>query len=162
MGKIDFIGRGKTLKLARQDWESQVDYAIQHLLSLQDFERTPTWQTVWKVLGKCFDLNEIRYSIPLKVRSIGTLEGIRGHRYKIRWLDGRKSKLNRKEIPCEMVSLRPGQVFEAVLVRDARSWRILKILSAFATGPIASLSKEDATNLLRANRQELKQELSWD
>lgn len=148
MEDIEFVGRGASLKASKLDWSMQVDTAIQRLFAKQDFERTSSEEKLWRGLGRFFDLNSIRYSIPLKIRAYGTLESIRGHRYIVRWLDsGRVNRLNRKDIPSAMVSFRCGQPFEAVVIRNARDFKLIGIESVFATSSLPRSTDEDASLL---------------
>ena len=165
-GKIDgieFIGRGKSIVLARKDWEFEVDRAIQRLLSLQDFERNENESYAWSVLGSHFDLTAIRYSAPLKIRAFGQLEGIRGNRYFVRWLDGKKTKFFRQHIPSELVGFRTGQSFEAIVLRDARTFKPLGISAAFPMKALPNVTEDEAMELFgpKAGRASSSQ-LDWD
>ena len=100
---------------------------------------------------------EFRYG---RFFSAARLIGIRGHNYRVRWLDGSTSKLARRDIPADMVRFRVGQPFDAVVLRDARSWKLIRIESVFAAKSLPVVSENDANEILapkksRANRRQL-------
>ena len=160
---IEFIGRGKSIVLARRNWEFGVDRAIQRLLSLQDFERNENESFAWSVLSSHFDLTAIRYSAPLKIRTFGRLEGIRGNRYIVRWLDGKRKKFARQQIPSEMVGFRIGQSFEGIVIRDARTFEPLEISAAFPMKALPNVTAEEAIKLLGPKSIiESASQLDWD
>lgn len=158
-----FVGRGNTFDDAYEDWTLIIDFSIQQLLATQDFERTAEQNHQWHLLSQYFDLNEIRYSRPLRIRAYGRLLSNRGHQYRVRWIDGTKSKFTRDRVPEEVVGFRVGQPFEAVVLRDARTWQLLRVESAFATSSLPHVTEADANEFLRdvPSSNELP-ELPWD
>ncbi|MEM9411308.1 MAG: hypothetical protein AAGA30_09360 [Planctomycetota bacterium] len=137
------IGRGNDLNSAKKDWELQIDAHIQKLLSKQDFERTDEDDKAWEQLNRFFNLPELKYSTPFDVRIYGKLVKVRGHQRFIKWIDGTKSKFDRNRIPADMVSFEIGQPFEAVVKRDPRTWKILKIASAFPASDLPEVTDEE-------------------
>ncbi len=158
----EFIGRGRTMVDARKDWELAVDAAIQRLLATEDFERTPKQVSLWNMLSAHFDLNEIRYSQPMKIRSYGRLVRRRAHSYRVRWIDGSTNLLDRAAVPPEFVTFCDGQTFEAVLQRNSRTWALESILAVFKTSDLPAVNEKDASEFFgSASRRDLR-ELSWD
>lgn len=155
-----FVGRGKTVEEAREDWEGQIDFSIQQLLAVQDFERTEEQQKQWHLLCRYFDMNEIRYSNPLKIRAYGRLLSTHSREFRIRFIDGEKVTLSRTEIADEMVRFLPGQPFEAVVLRDPRTWKLIRIESAFPTSLLPQVTEEEANEIL-AHCPAIS-ELEWD
>ncbi len=156
-----FVGKGPTLEEAREDWQLQIDFAIQQLLATQDFERTVEEQGQWRVLCQYFDLNEIRYSRPLRIRAYGRLLSNHSRKFRVRWIDGEKHVFTREQIADEMVAFRPGQPFEAVVLREPRTWRLLRIESAFPARNLPEVSDQEARELL-AGKSVQHAELEWD
>lgn len=158
----EIIGRGSSLKEAKRDWQLNLDAEVQRLFGTQEFELTTEDKTLLRKLNQFFDLNELRYSTPIAVRSYGRLLGVRGHKYRVRWVDGTKSTLSRKQIPASMVPFQAGQPFEAVVSRDPRTWNILRIESAFRANGLPAVSEEEAVELFSATKDTSVRTLGWD
>lgn len=159
----DFVGNGDTLEAAREDWQLQIDFAIQRFLAMQDFEFTSDQRRQRRVLSRYFDLNEIRYSQPLKVRAYGELVSQYPRPIRVRWVDGTKNTLTRQQISSEMVGFVVGQPFEAVVERNPRTWELIRIQAAFRTTGLPSVSADEAAELLQnvSSTRNLPP-LSWD
>ena len=158
-----YLGKGSTFEEARENWELQIDSAIQELLATQDFERTLEQKRHWHLLCEYFDLNEIRYSRPLKIRAYGRLLRKHSNVYQVRWIDGSKHTFTRDQVADEMAAFRINQSFEAVLLRDPRTWQLLRIESAFPTSGLPAISAEEADELLSSGTPTAElPELEWD
>ncbi len=159
----EVVGRGRTLKKARQDWQFGFDREVQRILALQDFEMTEADKRIARKIHRYFDLNELRYATPLKLRTYGRILRIRGHRYQVRWIDGQTNWLTRNEIPSSMLAFRVGQAFEAVVRRNPRTWNLLRIESAFPSSALPELTQEEADKLFSATKASLRvEQLEWD
>jgi len=157
------VGYGATLFEARRDWELGVDALIQNLLATLDFERTGEQAKLWSKLFEYFDLNEIRYANPLRIRAFGQLIGVRGHKYRIQWIDGSRNIVERKNIPAELVRFNVGQPFDAVVSRDARTWKLIRIDSVFAAKSLPNVSIDEARELLAPQKSETERKsLDWN
>lgn len=158
-----FVGRGKTLEEAKEDWTYGIDQSIQRLLSLREFELNDSEREQLSILKRAFDLNEIRYGRPLAVRQYGQVVSIYPRPNRIRWLDGTTSTLRRDQLPAEVIGFRVGQPFDAVVERDARSGLLLKVIAAFPCRPLPAVSEEEAENLLKeVPSSKDRRKLSWD
>ncbi len=155
-------GFGKTMDSARKNWELRADAMIQQLLGVQDFERTEEDVVNWKNLSECFDLAEIRYSTPLQVRNYGRLVSEFPRPWKVRWIDGTTSKLQRDQIPAELVRFPLGQEFEAVIEQDSRTGDLKKIVSVFRSNRVRVSTEEARELLANTGSPNGLPEASWD
>lgn len=159
----EIVGRGRSLQQAQRDWELNLDAHVQRLLAKQDFEQSAEDRKLIGKLHQYFDFNELKYANPIRTRAYGRLVGLRGHKYRVRWVDGTKSTLSRHQIPGNMVAYRVGQPFEAVVQRNARTWQLIKVESAFAARPLPKVSKDEADELFSAKASHTPaRTLGWD
>lgn len=158
----EFIGRGNTLAEAKRDWELALDTAIQSLLGTEDFERSPSQQTTWNLLSRHFDLNAIRYSQPMHLRTYGRVLRRRDGVFQIRWIDGSTDKLWREAVPAEVAGYCEGQPFEAVVARDSRTWELKSIVAAFRTSELPTISDEDVETYFGRDKVRELPTLGWD
>ncbi len=159
----EVVGRDRTLKKARQDWQFSFDREVQRILALQEFEIRDADKLLARKIHRYFDMNELRYATPLKLRAYGRILRIRGHRYQVRWIDGQTNWLSRNEIPSSILAFGVGQAFEAVVRRDARNWSLLRIESAFRTNALPEMSEAEADKLFSATKANLEvKQLDWD
>lgn len=156
------LGKGMTLEESKRDWQLKVDHEVQRLHALQDFEQTDRDNQMLRSLGRYFDLNEIRYSRPIISRLMGSLESTYPRPYKVAWVDGSTSQLNREQIPAEMSAFREGRPFEAIIERDARTWKLLRIVSAFPCSALPHLADDEAEELLSSVSNEKLPRMGWD
>lgn len=155
-------GRGKTIDEARANWDLNTDAMIQRLLGTQDFEMTDDDKENMQQLSQCFDLSEIRYSMPLQVRNYGKLVSAFPRPWKVRWIDGTTSEVSRHQVPAELVRFSVGQEFEAVIEQDSRTGKLVKIISVFRTAR-KRISESDVASLLsRATSSKDLPDLDWD
>lgn len=158
-----FIGKGGSLDEAQEDWKLSIDLAVQQLLATQDFERSGQERSQWGLLSRYFDLNEIRYSRPLKIRDYGRLVSNHSRRFRVRWIDGSTDKFTRAQIPDVLVGFRVGQPFEAVVRRNPRTWVRIAVDAVFATSELPLVSEQEAKELLGdVSSAKSLPKLSWD
>ncbi len=157
------VGYGNTLDAARRDWELGIDMLIQNTLATHDFELSAAEKDHREIINRFFDLAQIRYASLLRVRSVGKLMAVHPRPWRIRWIDGTSNELMREQLPVEMVRLRPGQMFEAVVERDPRDWTLVRVISVFPCLDFASDSETTADEILSSvpTTAELP-DLDWD
>ncbi|MEZ6088159.1 MAG: hypothetical protein R3C05_09085 [Pirellulaceae bacterium] len=61
-----------------------------------------------------------------------------------------------------MVRFKAGQPFEAVVLRDPRTWKILRIESAFRAEVLPEVSEDEYVELFSATKDTSVRTLGWD
>lgn len=76
------------------------------------------------------DVDAYRRETPYTVRQIGRVVSHGPVPNRIAWEDGTTDAVALKQAPPEFATLREGQQFEAVVLRDAVAGRLLEVVSA--------------------------------
>ena len=125
-----FSGEGTSLVTARTDWEENVHLAFQRLYAMRNFEMTEADRENWTFLTERIDVDLYRNMTPLVGREIGKVISAESGRHRIRWVDGSPEVFTLGQVPGSFAAYKAGAWFEAQVVRDRQSGRLVEILSA--------------------------------
>jgi hypothetical protein len=138
-------GKGATFSQARRDWELQFHALFQRLYSTPSFEMSPEEVNEWKRIRTQIDVNAYSDSLPLTAREIGQVRfGHASHPTEIRWVDGRRDRIQLDRVHRVIAGARTGQYVEAWVERDPATKQISQIILAERIGSLFPLTDEQA------------------
>ena len=125
---LQIVGIGKNFDEAQRDWNSQFHVRFQTLLAKRPWEMTVEEKDEWGQIELLVDVAAYRRETPYVIRQIGVLTHRRPIPDQIRWEDGRQEGVWLEQMPPEFAGLHEGQRFEAEVVRDAVTGRMLRTI----------------------------------
>jgi hypothetical protein len=124
----NFVGRGRNSKDAFLDWRDQLHRQFQYLYGTRPFEMAGSEKATWELLESQIDVNAYRATTPLTIRQIGRVAArARPLPELIEWEDGHKEAVRLDQMPGQFAAYKPGQPFEAIVIRDSVDFRLLKV-----------------------------------
>lgn len=143
------VGRGKTDDEAVEDWKRTVHAEFQRMFSMRPFEMDVADQARWRAMEAMIDIAEYRRTTPIRMRQIGRVEYLRD-RYPraIRWIEGRRERINLESMPPEFSGYRLGQWIEAICERDPLTHRLLRISYVARIPEIRSMTPDEQADFL--------------
>lgn len=146
-----FVGRGKTLEDARENWMLNVHAVFQDLVCKRPFEMTNEDRKVWSVLSGNIDAAVFRNHTPIQVRQFGRISKVRPFPQEIRWEDGTKDEIRLDQVSTpEFVTFKAGQPLEAVVARDPVDFRLLRIVHVERKAEPTRLPEGEEAELLKS------------
>jgi hypothetical protein len=94
-----------------------------------------------------------------KIKAFGTLIKVSKQRYYIEWIDGSKNALKLEQLPVEMFEFVPGQSFDAVVLRNLNTWKLIRIESVSASS-LPEFSEQEMQELLFSENK--NKTVGWD
>ena len=122
-----FVGQGRTVDEAFNDWRDRVHYAFQDLVSKRPFERSEQEHRTWEVLESQIDMPVYKNNTPITVVQVGSISRARPWPDRIEWEDGSMETVSLAQMPGPFASYKPGQWFEATVLRDPISSRLIVV-----------------------------------
>lgn len=148
---LHIVGVGKTFDKAQRDWNEQFHFRFQTLLAKRPWEMNVTEKDEWGQIEFLVDLAAYRRETPYRTRQIGTVSQRRPTAHepralpnRIRWESGRVENIRLDCAPPEFASLFAGSRFEAVVLRDSVTHRLLQILDVVPLGVLPKGAACDA------------------
>jgi len=142
---LHIVGVGKTFDEAQRDWNEHFHVRFQTLLAKRPWEMNVAEKDEWGQIELLVDVAAYRRETPYRVRQIGTISQRRPTTHEpralpnqIRWESGRVEDIRLDLAPPDFASLLAGRRFEAVVLRDSATHRLLRILDVV---PLTSLPK---------------------
>jgi hypothetical protein len=135
-----FAGVGLAQSAAQRSWREQFHAHFQRLFVKRPWERTAAEQTQWAKLEQLVDVAAYRQRTPYTIRQIGTLVELRPARrlvprvLGIEWMSGQRERVRLRQAPPDFAACALGQRLEALVLRDAASERMRKILEFVPLG----------------------------
>ena len=146
----DFVGRGRSITTALQDWRDQVHCRFQEIYAMRPFEMTERDWATWRLLESQIDVGTYRDSTPLTVRQLGRVIRARPRPEQIQWEDGHKEVVQLDQMPGEFATYKPGQPFAAIVLRDPVDFHLIKVSHVQRTGNLPEMSAKEFDALVRA------------
>jgi len=125
---LQIVGIGKNFDEAQRDWSNQFHVRFQTLLAKRPWEMTVEEKEGWGRIELLVDVAAYRRETPYVIRQIGVLSRRRPIPNQIRWEDGRHERVWLEQMPPEFAGLHEGQRFEAEVVRDAVTGRMIRAI----------------------------------
>ncbi|MFO0938328.1 MAG: hypothetical protein U0798_17620 [Gemmataceae bacterium] len=125
---LNIVGVGKNFDEALRDWNNQFHIRFQTLLAKRPWELSAEEKDEWGQLELLVDVAAYRRETPYVIRQIGMLTRRRPFPDQIRWEDGRQERVWLEQMPPEFAALHEGQRFEAEVVRDAVTGRMIRAI----------------------------------
>ncbi|HZZ78218.1 MAG TPA: hypothetical protein VFE62_06850 [Gemmataceae bacterium] len=140
------VGHGATFDAAWQDWLEQFHVRIQSLMAMRPWEMQSPDLESWEKIEQMIDVAAYRRETPRRVRQIGVISqarrsATRGHSpqfgpfrrtcalpNQVEWESGRTEEIDLSSAVPDFAALRVGQRFEAVVMRDPTTDRLLGIV----------------------------------
>ena len=122
---LPIVGNGAIFDEAWRDWADQFHVRFQTLFAMRPWEMQPEQNDEWERIEQMVDVEAYRRETPYVVRQIGELTHRRPIPDRIRWEDGRHERVTLDQMPPEFAGLHEGQRFEAEVVRDAVTGRMI-------------------------------------
>ena len=123
---LRLVGIGKNFDEAQRDWSNQFHVRFQTLLAKRPWEMTLEEKEEWGRIELLVDVARFRRETPYVVRQIGVLTRRRPIPDQIRWEDGRTERVWLEHMPPEFAGLHEGQRFEAEVIRDSATGRMVR------------------------------------
>lgn len=146
------VGVGRTLEKAQRNWNEQFHVRFQTLLAKRPWEMDVNEKEEWGQIELLVDVAAYRRDTPYRIRQIGAISRRRPTAHEpralpnqIRWESGRVEDIRLDLAPPEFAALFAGRRFEAVVLRDSATHRLLRILDVV---PLAALPKVADRNAL--------------
>lgn len=158
-----YVGRGETPALARREWERQFHAGFQALYGKRPFEMTTEESRRWGELVSVVDVDSYRKETPLSMRQLGEVRyGHAQYPTMVRWLDGRRDRIELEAVPAELASCRPGQWIDAVVLRDPVTNRLQRITHMDKIATVHPMTNEQAAKHLDAVEPADLPKTGWD
>jgi len=143
-------GMGETRTKAEQDFKAQFHSTFQFLYGKPEFRMDDHEKATWALLSSVVDVPAYSRHRILSFREIGEVLPIPGtktgldHRIKVKWIDGRAEFFPLEKAAANMAGLRPGDWFEAIVLRSAGTGVLLEVAHCQWTAPIKPMTLEEA------------------
>lgn len=141
---LQVVGVGKSFDAAQRDWDEQFHVRFQTLLAKRPWEMTGAEKDEWGQFELLVDVAAYRRDTPYVIRQIGVLTHRRPIPDQIRWEDGRQEKVFLEQMPPEFGGLHEGQRFEAEVVRDAVTGRMIRTVVVRRLPPLRAVESDAA------------------
>lgn len=145
-----FIGRGDSEKSARDDWAVAVHAEFQRLLGMRFFEMEDVDRMRWDALSTLIDVPAYRNSQPVVVQEFGRITKARPYPEQITWDSGARDNVSIADVnSADFVTYKVGQPVKALVSRDPRTFKLLKIMHIERVSPPHRLSAQQEKELLQ-------------
>jgi hypothetical protein len=124
---LQIVGSGASIDEAWRDWTGHFHVRFQTLFAMRPWEMQTDERNDWERIEQMVDVAAYRREMPHVVRQIGFLTHRRPIPDKIRWEDGTSDRVTLEQVPPEFAALHEGQRFEAEVLRDATSGRLVRV-----------------------------------
>ncbi len=148
---LHILGIGKTLDEAQRNWNEQFHVKFQTLLAKRPWEMNSDEKEEWEQIELLVDVTAYRRDTPYRIRQIGAISQRRPTAHEpralpnqIRWESGRIEDIQLDLAPPEFASLFAGRRFEAVVLRDSTTHRLLRILDVVPLAQVPKAADRDA------------------
>jgi hypothetical protein len=159
-----FVGRGRNLNDALLDWRNQVHCRFQELIAKRPFEMTESEKADWQLLESQIDVAAYRRTTLLTLHQVGKVAArVRPIPEWIEWEDGQNEQVLLDQMPGEFAAYKPGQPFQAIVVRDPVDFRLLKVTHIRRIRSLPWMSPEEFQDLIRSiPKTSSLPETDWD
>ncbi|MFO1022595.1 MAG: hypothetical protein U0903_18145 [Planctomycetales bacterium] len=158
------VGEGGMASIAKENWQENFHSEFQRLYFMRPFEMNATDREQWKTIQSKVDVERFRVSQPLSSRRVGRVVKARPLPEKIRWEDGSQEKIDMHsiEIPPEFARFKRGDQFEAVVLRNPITYKILKITYLNKINEVEMTKAESDEIWESTSRSTSLPETTWD
>ena len=158
---LSIVGVGKNFDEAQRAWNGQFHVRFQTLLAKRSWEMTVEEKDEWGHIELLVDVAAYRRETPYVIRQIGVLTRRRPIPNQIRWEDGRQEGVWLEQMPPEFAGLHEGQRFEAEVVRDAVTGRMIRATVVRRLSPLRATATDAAVWEALPTTAESKS-VAWD
>jgi hypothetical protein len=148
---LRIVGVGRTLEEAQRNWNELFHVRFQTLLAKRPWEMDVNEREEWGQIELLVDVAAYRRETPYRVRQIGTVSQRRPTAQEprplpnqVRWESGRVEDIRLDLAPPELAALFAGRRFEAVVLRDSATHRLLRILDVVPLAAVPKVADQNA------------------
>lgn len=151
---LAIVGRGKTFEEALTSWSEQFHTRFQTLLAKRSWEMTQQELEEWENIDQMVDIAMYRRETPQRVRRIGELTRRRPVPDRVRWEDGRQESVSVAIAPPEFAALHEGHRFEADVLLDSTTGKLLQIVFLKRLPALETEGDEELWESLKTTKDE--------
>ena len=123
------IGRGESESIAIKDFELSIHSLVQELLAKRPFEFSENDRQALAQVERYIDLTVFRNTHPIRTRQFGIVSKVRPYPTEIKWENGALDSVSLDRVAnAEFVTFKAGQPLEAIVERDPRTFRLMRIV----------------------------------
>ena len=140
---LAIVGVGEAFSDAMKNWEEQFHVQFQTLLGKRLWEMTAEEKNAWDHIDIFVDVAACRRETPYHIRQIGWLAHRRPIPDRVRWEGGHSERVSLDQMPPEFAALHEGDRFEAEVVRDPSTQRMIRTTSVRRLPPLQSTPADE-------------------
>jgi serine/threonine protein kinase/DNA-directed RNA polymerase specialized sigma24 family protein len=148
---LDIVGCGPSTEAAHENWKGRLHVGFQELSRKRPFEMSTDESELWAKLARLIDLDAYADSRPYVFRETGRLSKVWPTSAEVTWWGSDQSESAAfSRMPAEFAAYKPGQWFEAIVERDRRSRKLLRVRYIEPIEPVRPLTEGEAADFWRS------------
>jgi hypothetical protein len=145
------IGHGESESIAIKDFELRVHSLVQELLAKRPFEFSEDDKQALAQVERYIDLTVFRNTHPVRTRQFGIVSKVRPFPTEIKWENGSIDAISLESVAnAEFVNFKAGQPLEAIVERDPRTFRLMRIVHVVKRSPPRQWTKQEELALMNS------------
>lgn len=159
-----FFGNGDTEEIAMRDLQEAIHLKFQELIAKRPFEMSDTEAQMWEILTDLIDVTVYRNTTLLRQRAFGRVLEARPTPQRVEWDGGQREAISLDQVDApDFVTYKPGQPFEAVVLRDPVTFKLARIVHVERKSePSRMTPSEEAELLEEIGSSKQLEETEWD